>query len=315
MGVTDAEAATAVATAAAIGVVLLLSVGVGPSSAALDTDSTRLSGTVTDEDGETIFAANVTVNGSGQVARTNADGFYSLELEGGEYEVTAEADGHEPKTWTETLSAGRWTRTDVTLSAAPTELEGTVTNPDEEPVEGATVRVVGTDLETTTDENGSYAFELEPGSHSLETSAEGHNTRRSGVVVAESRVTTRDVQLSDGGRSDDGEDEESDADENGDDESAEEDGEGSDDETDGDDERSDEDEPAGADDTDPDGSTSAEGSDGGIEADASGGDAREADSAPATNREQVLTVLFFAGTFLAAMITAAAVGLYRNRSR
>lgn len=309
MGVTDTGAITAVATVAAIGVVLLLSVAVGPSSAALDTDSTRLSGTVTDEDGETIFAANVTVNGSGQVARTNADGFYSLELEGGEYEVTAEADGHEPKTWTENLSAGRWTRTDVTLSAAPTELEGTVTNPDEEPVEGATVRVVGTDLETTTDENGSYAFELEPGSHSLETSADGHNTRRSGVAVAESRVTTRNVQLSDGGRSDDGEDEESDAD--GADESEEDDG-GSDDETDGDDEPSDEDD--GGDDTEHD--DSADGGSGDVETAAEASpDARGDDSSPATNREQVLTLLFFAGTFLAAMITAATVGLYWNRLR
>ncbi|SDJ86201.1 carboxypeptidase regulatory-like domain-containing protein [Natronorubrum texcoconense] len=296
----DTSAVTAVATAASIGLslVILLALGAGLSSAAIDSDTTRLSGTVTDEDGQTIFGANVTVNGSSEASRTNADGFYSLELEGGEHEVTVETAGHEPKTWTETLSNGSWTRTDVTLTAEPTELEGTVTNPDDEPVEGATVRIAGTDLEATTDENGSYAFEIDPGSYSLETSADGYNTRRSTVTVRESQLTTRDVQLSDGGRSDDDADEESETDDEND-----VDGESEDDDHE---ERSDGDENDTETDVDHDESRSDE---------SVNGDTRGDDSSPATNREQVLTVLILAGTFLATMITAATVGLYRNRSR
>lgn len=303
MATIDPRAVTAVATA--IGLAFLLSVGVGASSAAIDGETTRLSGTVTDEDGETIFGATVTVNGSDREARTNADGFYSLELEEGAYEVTVEADGYEPKTWNESLSAGRWTRTDVTLTDAPTELEGTVTNPDDDPVANATVHVVDTDLETTTDGDGRYAFELEPGRYSLETSAEGYNTRVSGVTVAENRVTTRDVQLSDGSRSDgergedEGDDEPDDPDDSGDESNDE----------DGGDDVSD----AGPDTADDD-STSVDADEVDTATDATD-DSRDDDSPPPTNREQVLTVLFFAGTFLGAMIAAASVGLYRNRSR
>ena len=79
----DTNVVTAVAAAAAVGFVVFLSVGtvgVGVSSAAIDSDTARVSGTVTDEDGETIFGANVTVNGSNEAARANGDGFYSLEL-------------------------------------------------------------------------------------------------------------------------------------------------------------------------------------------------------------------------------------------
>ncbi|WP_440769485.1 carboxypeptidase regulatory-like domain-containing protein [Natronorubrum sp. DTA28] len=306
----DTSAATAVTTAAAIGLVLvvILAFGVGLSSAAIDSDTTRLSGTVTDEDGETIFGADVTVNGSSETSRTNADGFYSLELEGGEHEVTVEAEDHEPKTWTESISNGSWTRTDVTLTAEPTELEGIVTNPDDEPVAGATVRIAGTDLEATSDENGSYAFEIDPGSYSLETSANGYNTRRSSVTVRESQVTTRDVQLSDGGRSGDDADEESEMDDDADEESETDDETGVDGESEEDDhdERSDRGENDTENDVDHDDSTSDESVD---------GDTRGDDSSPTTNREQVLTVLILAGTFLATMITAATVGLYRNRSR
>ncbi|WP_440765671.1 carboxypeptidase-like regulatory domain-containing protein [Natronorubrum sp. DTA7] len=265
--------------------------------------TTRLVGSVSDEDGDPILTAVVRVNDSDREATTNNIGSYNLELEPGMYEVTVSADRFESKTWTQELPAGQWTRRNVVLTRLPTEVEGTVTNPDDEPVQGATVRVAGTDREATTGENGSYAFEIDPGSYSLETSAEGYNTRRSSVTVRESQVTTRDVQLSDGGRSD-GKDEERDAD--AEDESEENDGE-SNSEADGDDED-------GRDDTEHDESADGGSGDGETAAESSS-DSRDDDSSPATNREQVLTLLFFAGTFLAAMIAAATVGLYRNRSR
>ncbi|ELY36641.1 carboxypeptidase-like regulatory domain-containing protein [Natronorubrum tibetense] len=303
----DTNVVTAVATAAAVGFVVLLSVGtvdVGVSSAAIDSDTARLSGTVTVEDGETIFAADVTVNGSSQTERTNADGFYSLELEAGEYEVTVDADGHEPKTWTESLSNGSWTRTDVTLTAEPTELEGTVTNPDDEPVEGATGRVADTDREATTGENGSYAFEIDPGSYSLETSADGYNTRRSSVTVRESQVTTRDVQLSDDGRNDDASDEGELPDSDGESEADDDESEAEDDEKG---EDGDEGGEGGENNTERDDSTSDERVD---------DDARDGESSPLTNRDQVLTLLFFARTFLATMAcTGIDPGRYHQRSR
>lgn len=258
-------------------------------------NSTRLSGTVTDENGEPILKAVVNVAG-GPKTTTNSNGFYTLELEPGDHEITVSGDEFEPETWNESLSEGEWTQTDVTLSFRPTELEGTVTNPDGEPIENATVRVVDGGTETTTDENGSYAFALDAGRYTLETSAVEYETKRTAVTLEEYRTTTENIVLS----KPDG------ADEDDENESSESDGtdeDGTDDGGEGD--TGDED--------------AADTGDEEVEADGdeptAGREPRRDSDDPETPYEQVLTMLFFAGTFLTALVAAATVGLYRDRSQ
>lgn len=256
------------------------------SSSATRFESTRLSGTVTDEAGEPILRATVAVAG-GPETTTNSDGFYSLELEPGDHEITVSADGFESETWSENLSEGEWGRTDVTLSIAPIELSGTVTNGSDAAIENATVRVLETGNGTTTDEDGAFAFELEPGRYTLETSADGYVKRQSIVTVETGTPPmTEDVILREAGGTDSDDEEE-------DETSDEEEDEASDEEED---ETGAEDETFDTDETD---ATDAE-------------PERDSDSPP-TVFDQVVTMLFFAGTFLAALIAAATVGLYRDR--
>lgn len=269
------------------------------SSSATALNSTRLSGTVTDENGDPILRATVSAAG-GPETTTNSDGFYSLELEPGDHEITVSADGFESETWNESLSAGEWAGTDVTLSIAPIVLEGTVANESDAAIENATVRVLGTGNETTTDEDGAFAFELEPGEYTLETNADGHVKRQSIVTLevetrpATKNVTLREVNGTDG---DDAEDAES-----GDETDAE-----SGTENEGGTEAEDE----GGTEAAKEGGTEAE--DETADTDATDAEPeRDSDTSP-TIFDQVATMLFFAGTFLAALIAATTVGLYRDR--
>lgn len=281
--VTDATGGAGTQTAVATGAPM--QTALSSPTAAQEFDSERISGSVTDENGSPILNAVVSVDETGDATTTNVAGFYSLELEAGEYNVTVSADGYEP--WTGTLTTDKYARHDITLSTAPTELEGTVTNATaDEPIENATIEILETGNETTTDANGSFRFPLEPGTYTLETRADGYRTWRTTVTVREHETTRTEIRVTPAEESEDDEDEdesEGDGDADGPDDSP---GNESDAEN-------------GTDDADEDDGVTGE----------TGGEPSE----PPTVREQVLTVLLYAGLFLGAMISAATVGLYRDR--
>ncbi|WP_226005885.1 carboxypeptidase regulatory-like domain-containing protein [Natrinema salinisoli] len=150
-------------------------------------------GTVTDADGEPI--ADATVAAGDQQTATDENGTYSLDLEPGEYTLAVSADGYEDASENVTVEAAATTTADVTLEAEPTDgtLEGTVTDADGEPITGATVTVG--DQETTTDETGSYALDLEAGEYTLTVSAEGYEDASEDVTIEVDETTTVDVTL------------------------------------------------------------------------------------------------------------------------
>lgn len=75
-------------------------------------------------------------------------------------------------------------------------IEGVVTNPAVEPIEGAAVTIEETGEESTTASDGSFAFsEVPPGTYTLQVEAEGFLDAERQVDVAASEVTTIDVVL------------------------------------------------------------------------------------------------------------------------
>ncbi|MFC4543530.1 carboxypeptidase-like regulatory domain-containing protein [Halosolutus amylolyticus] len=106
------------------------------------------------------------------------------------------------------------------LTAAATELadpptgvvEGTVTNDDGEPVDGAEIAVEGSVESTTTGADGTYELELREGSYTLTVEADDHEGIESTIEVAENETVDGDVTMAATESDDDGDDE-ADADE------------------------------------------------------------------------------------------------------
>lgn len=289
-------------------IALLLAVCVGTSGTAVAVESAaaspdpstppeatleeyeRFGGTVTDEDGEPILGAEVSVNVTDETATTNVNGRYSLSVGAGTYELTVSAEGYEE--WTETVTVDPYSRTDVTLERPPTELAGNVTSTEGEPIANATVAVLETDTETITAENGSFAFGLEAGDYTLEVAADGYVTMRSSTAVTEYGTSTTTIELP----AAEGDDDETDDEEQVDD-GDESDGADDEDEHEGDDD-------GGWDSADPVGGEPDDGSTGAAAAESNGG--------PSVH-DQAVTILFFAATFVGTLVAAATVGLYRDR--
>lgn len=75
-------------------------------------------------------------------------------------------------------------------------IEGLITNPAVEPIEGATVQIEETGDETTTASDGSYAFsEVPPGLYTLQVRAEGFLDAEREVDIVAGEVTTADIVL------------------------------------------------------------------------------------------------------------------------
>lgn len=75
-------------------------------------------------------------------------------------------------------------------------IRGVVVNQNIEPVEGATVTLVGQDLSEQTDEDGAFVFtDLEPGTYFMEVSAAAHNTVQSSADVVAGVAKPKAVQV------------------------------------------------------------------------------------------------------------------------
>lgn len=166
-----------------------------PTGSAAASETARLSGQVTDENGDPIFDATVAVDGGTRQTTTASDGYYDLEIEPGTNEIVISADNHQPKTVTVNVSSGGWQRLDVTLSFKPTSVVGTVTGANGTPIENATVAVVDTATETVTDNNGTYQLDVDPGTNMLEASADGYENWRTVVSVPEHETVEQNFTL------------------------------------------------------------------------------------------------------------------------
>ncbi len=143
-------------------------------------DGGTLSGTVSDaETGDPIAGAHVTANNGEREfnATTDGAGNYSLFLAAGTYSVSASAFGYALSLVTDVVvQTDETTDQDFALEALPRfTVSGNVTaSEDGAPLEGATVRAIGTPVPpATTDADGFYSLELPIGDYTLRASAGG----------------------------------------------------------------------------------------------------------------------------------------------
>ncbi|QDO88252.1 S8 family serine peptidase [Ornithinimicrobium ciconiae] len=147
----------------------------------------QVTGSVTDPEGAPVSGAEISVWGQTWSATTGADGQFLIGLPDGDYTVQDSAFGY--VTQTQEISVVDGAAQDLTFVLAHGDvgaLSGTITGAtlpgtglgtqaDGVPLEGAAVRVVGTPLETVTDDTGAYSFGLvELGEQELEIELDGY---------------------------------------------------------------------------------------------------------------------------------------------
>ncbi len=142
--------------------------------------SGTLEGTVTDSSTNLAIAgAQISVTPLGASTVTDASGNYSLVLPVGTYDVTASAFGYSSQTTNGVVIAdGGTTTVDFALVPAPSHsVSGTVSDNSNNPIEGATVTILGTPIPpATTDAAGFYSFASVPeGTYDVRAEAGGCN--------------------------------------------------------------------------------------------------------------------------------------------
>ncbi len=139
--------------------------------------------------------AGATVVATGPITRTTtsaADGTYSFpNLSVGTYSVTASKYGYASATGSATITAGGTATLNLDLTAAASAtVSGTVTSSGAA-VAGATVKLVGTPLETTTNAAGFYSLTAPQGSYTLSVAS----TLRCADSVSQALELTADVTV------------------------------------------------------------------------------------------------------------------------
>lgn len=153
-----------------------------------ETLTSSVSGTVTDDSGNPISQANITVEDTsdGSVVyetQTDANGDWSTELGDGDYAVTAQKYGYEKNTTTFSV-AGSAVQIDQTLYEDKYSVSGYILDGQGDPVGDASVTVkndTGTVTTLTSGGNGYYSTSLTNGSYSLEAEANGY---KNGSITA-----------------------------------------------------------------------------------------------------------------------------------
>ncbi|MFD1020908.1 carboxypeptidase regulatory-like domain-containing protein [Thalassobacillus hwangdonensis] len=156
----------------------------------------ELHGKVENEQGMAVKAA-ITVEETGDTIDTNDEGEFFVGLEAGTYQLSVEAFGHVDQTFEVTIENGQVLNETFTLQ---TDNAGTITgtvidSQTNAPIEGAGVQLVGTPLEVTTDENGSYELVAPEGQYELRVVAEGYAPRGSSVDVTAGETIEVNVTL------------------------------------------------------------------------------------------------------------------------
>ncbi|HWI65687.1 MAG TPA: S8 family serine peptidase [Symbiobacteriaceae bacterium] len=161
-----------------------------------------ISGVVTDSaTGAPLGQAVVAVEGSTRAAKTKDDGSFSLVLPAGTYNLKVSRFGYAPEVKPNiTVTDGQYSQAAFALQPLPKgRVKGQVTyNLTGIGIPGVALKVAGVPirLETETDADGAYAFDLPVGSYSLDVTGYGFGKATAAdITVTESGQTTRDVAL------------------------------------------------------------------------------------------------------------------------
>lgn len=112
----------------------------------------HIKGTVTDKDGNVVEDANITVKSTGDTTTTNSSGYYTKTLDNGTYTIQAENPSTGSTTEKSVTVSGGETKTlDFTLGST---ISGTVVDQNGNPVEDATVEIIGVDFAQITPKTG-----------------------------------------------------------------------------------------------------------------------------------------------------------------
>lgn len=111
-----------------------------------------------------------------EVARTDEEGVFSLDLESGRYDVTAKLDGYTDESVTVDVEPGE--ETDIGIITLQTDIsigviKGRIVDQDGSPIEGAIVTISSIGTETT-DENGIFTLEGEVGYYNMTVERTGY---------------------------------------------------------------------------------------------------------------------------------------------
>jgi len=157
-----------------------------------------LEGTVTDSGSHNpISGATITVQPLGATTTTGPDGHYSLTLPTGDYQVTAHSFGYDDQTQPATVTDGGDTVLNFALNPSPSgSLSGTVNDSSNNPIENATVTILGTPIPpATTDASGHYSFSSVPnGTYNVKAEAGQCNSPQTDSVTVNGN-TTHDFTL------------------------------------------------------------------------------------------------------------------------
>lgn len=206
----EAAALTTIVVAAIV-VVSMVGVGalaISPSEEEMGT----IHGVVTFEDGTPADGALVFVDGEEELSEvTDGDGAFEILVQPGTYEVFAfdEESGAASEEVQIEVAAGETVSQDLTLAtedAPPPDdgdevgwIEGTVTDDDGNPVEGALVQAIAGDLFFTdeTDGDGTYQIEVDPGTYDVEAFHEESTgfAEPESVSVNVDESVTHDIEL------------------------------------------------------------------------------------------------------------------------
>lgn len=154
-------------------------------------------GLVTNDLGQEVYA-NVSVEEINYSIQTERDGTFFLGLDDGTYTLNIEAFGHEAETFTVNIERGIVTEETFTLTADSSGIiKGQVMDIDTgEAVSDARMQLVGTPIETISDEEGNFELNAPASNYQLRVVADGYRPEVLPVNVGHNETTEIEVLLS-----------------------------------------------------------------------------------------------------------------------
>lgn len=160
-----------------------------------------LEGHVLDQNSNPVAGATVTavpsIEGNSINATTDPNGFYTMNLVAGVYDVTASKLNYTPETVTGVVVLDAQTTTqDFQITFVGGWLNGYVKDSNNTPVEGADVVAQPGAVATVTDATGFYSLELAVGTYNVTASKFNYQSQTvNGVVITEGATTVQDFEL------------------------------------------------------------------------------------------------------------------------
>ena len=153
---------------------------------------------VDNQTSEGLAEAKVFVQENGWTRYADENGYYRIFSPPDNYTLTASAFGYDDNdNIAASVDENQWTILDIELAPLPTGfLSGKVTDNAFNPIENATITLLGTPLSTITDENGAYILEAPIGSYNIKASAWGFESAfADNIEVVENSTTQKNFEL------------------------------------------------------------------------------------------------------------------------